>query len=78
MSHRGENIYKRKDGRWEAGYIKGYREDRKIIYSYKYAGSYNKVRLKQNAATTKSQVVIPFQKLEMSPIFFFGIAHGMA
>ena len=24
MSKKGENIYKRKDGRWEARYIKGY------------------------------------------------------
>lgn len=24
MSRRGENIYKRKDGRWEGRYIKGY------------------------------------------------------
>ena len=29
MSRRGENIYKRKDGRWEGRYIKGYAPDKK-------------------------------------------------
>ena len=27
MSKRGENIYKRKDNRWEARYIQSYRPD---------------------------------------------------
>lgn len=32
MSRTGDNIYKRKDGRWEAGYIKGYTLHGKIKY----------------------------------------------
>ncbi|WP_243871944.1 N-terminal phage integrase SAM-like domain-containing protein [Faecalicatena fissicatena] len=44
MSRRGENIYKRKDGRWEGRYIKGYAPDKKAIYGYVYAKSYREVR----------------------------------
>lgn len=36
MSKKGENIYKRKDNRWEARYIKGYSFDGKIIYGHCY------------------------------------------
>lgn len=34
MSKKGENIYKRKDGRWEARYIKGYHPDGTPKYGY--------------------------------------------
>ena len=34
---KGENIFKRKDGRWEARYIKGYELSDKIKYGYKKA-----------------------------------------
>ena len=40
MSKRGENIYKRKDGRWEGRYIKGRKVDGKIQYGYIYSNSY--------------------------------------
>ena len=40
MSKRGENIYKRKDGRWEGRYIKGRKLDGKIQYGYVYASNY--------------------------------------
>lgn len=43
MSRRGENIYKRKDGRWEGRYIKGYYEG-KARYGYIYARTYKEVR----------------------------------
>lgn len=46
MSRKGENIYKRKDGRWEARYVKGYNIDGKARYGYCYAGSYHDVREK--------------------------------
>ena len=31
MARRGENIYKRKDGRWEGRYKSGYREDGQAV-----------------------------------------------
>ena len=33
MPRKGENIYKRKDGRWEGRYVKG-RDGKKAIYGY--------------------------------------------
>ena len=40
MSKRGENIYKRKDGRWEGRYIKERSADGKARYAYVY-GSFS-------------------------------------
>ena len=47
MSKKGENIYKRKDGRWEGRYIKSRTESGKIIYGYVYARSYRETKEKQ-------------------------------
>lgn len=44
MSRRGENIYKRKDGRWEGRYIKGRKKDSKIVYGYIYRSTYKDVK----------------------------------
>lgn len=49
MSRRGENIYKRKDGRWEGRYAKS-RHDGKIKYGYVYAKTYKEVKNKLSAA----------------------------
>lgn len=46
MSRTGDNIYKRKDGRWEARYIKGYTLQGKIKYGYCYAKTYREVKEK--------------------------------
>ena len=50
MARKGENIYKRKDGRWEGRYIKGRDNFDKAIYGYVYAKSYKDVRSKLNEA----------------------------
>jgi len=47
MPKKGRNIYKRKDGRWEARYIKSYDKDGKINYGYVYAQTYHEVKEKQ-------------------------------
>lgn len=44
MARRGENIYKRKDGRWEGRYIKGRKSNGKIIYGYVYHQKYFAVK----------------------------------
>ena len=50
MSKKGENIYRRKDGRWEGRYIKDRTISGKAVYGYVYARSYKETRLKlQNA-----------------------------
>lgn len=46
MPRKGENIYKRKDGRWEGRYPKGRSEDGKMKYGYVYAKSYRDVKQK--------------------------------
>jgi len=46
VSKRGENIYKRKDGRWEGRYIKNRTVGGKAIYGYVYAHSYKETRTK--------------------------------
>ena len=44
MAKRGENIYKRKDGRYEGRYIKGRKVDGKPIFGYIYAYTYSEVK----------------------------------
>lgn len=46
MSKKGENIYKRKDGRWEGRYIKLYDGDGKAKYGYLYGKTYSEVKSK--------------------------------
>lgn len=55
MSKKGENIYKRKDNRWEARYIKGYRANGKTRYGYCYAKTYREV--KQKVAKAKANLL---------------------
>lgn len=47
MPRRGENIYKRKDGRWEARYVKEITAVGKKKYGSVYASSYKEVKAKQ-------------------------------
>lgn len=44
MARRGENITKRKDGRWEARVIYGHKPDGKAIYKFLYGKTYREVR----------------------------------
>jgi hypothetical protein len=46
MSRRGENIYKRKDGRWEGRYKKGFSPDGRTLYGYCYGKTYHEVKEK--------------------------------
>lgn len=46
MARTGENIYKRKDGRWEARYIASYDGSGKAKYKYLYARTYTEVKSK--------------------------------
>lgn len=55
MSRRGENITKRKDGRWEARIIRGYTEEGRALYRFLYAKSYAEVKAKKTAAMTSSK-----------------------
>ena len=46
MPRKGENIYKRKDGRWEGRYIKSRTPSGKTNYGYVYAKTYREVKAK--------------------------------
>ena len=46
MARKGENIYKRKDGRWEGRYIKGRKPDGKPLYGSIYGIKYGDVKAK--------------------------------
>lgn len=48
MSRRGENIYKRKDNRWEGRYKKGHDSQGKTRFGYVYAKTYREAREKLN------------------------------
>lgn len=43
---KGENIFKRKDGRWKARYIKGYELSGKIKYGFCYGKTYKEAKEK--------------------------------
>ncbi len=50
MSKKGENIYKRKDNRWEARYVKGYHPDGSARYGYCYGKTYREAKQKVTKA----------------------------
>ena len=62
MARRGENIYKRRDGRWEARYIRGKKSNGKPNYGYVYAATYKEAKAKvlplkmQHASASMSYV----------------------
>lgn len=72
MARKGENIFKRKDGRWEARYIHHY-ENGKAKYRYLYGASYKDVKQKkldelckkEKEKDNKKQSGITFTELSM-------------
>ncbi len=55
MSRRGENIFKRKDGRWEARYVKEIALDGTKKYGSVYAKTYKEVKAKQQMCINEPQ-----------------------
>lgn len=62
MGKKGENIYKRKDGRWEARYVRGYKPDGAIRYGYCYGKTYYEAKEKVNRAKAAIINHLPFQE----------------
>ena len=58
MSKRGENIYKRKDGRWEARYRKGRNSAGNIIYGSVYGKTYREAKEKLMAISATPEDTI--------------------
>ena len=55
MARKGENIYLRRDGRWEGRYIKGRKQDGKPVFGSVYARQYQEV--KRRLVLIKSQLL---------------------
>ena len=60
MPRKGEIIFKRKDGRWEARYKKGIGEDGRTLYGYCYGSTYREAKEK---VELKKQLLISGQPL---------------
>lgn len=73
MARRGENIYKRKDGRWEGRIPNGYTESGKRKYRSIYAESYSAVKLKMKEAGEIKPVDKIGDKMLMEDAFFIWI-----
>ena len=56
MSRKGENIYKRRDKRWEGRYITSYNSEGKAIYKSIYGKTYTEVKLKMRNYTEADKV----------------------
>ena len=55
MARRGDNIHKRKDGRWEGRYKNGYRTDGTVKYSSVYATTYAECKKKLIIAQSSTE-----------------------
>lgn len=69
MARRGENIYKRKDGRWEGRYKCGFDSDGKSRYRSVYARTYNEVREKLSKIKTEPIPIATASKLTVKELF---------
>ncbi len=56
MPRKGENIYKRKDGRWEGRYIKSRSSLGKALFGYVYSMSYRDVKVKLAQAISSNNL----------------------
>ncbi|WP_265460458.1 tyrosine-type recombinase/integrase [Enterococcus sp. HY326] len=59
MSRQGENIYHRKDGRWEGRYIKGRKLDGSIRYGYVYRNTREETKRVLDVFKTSYQPAVP-------------------
>lgn len=76
MCRKGENIRKRKDGRWEARYIKWQDADGKIHYGSLYGKSYNEVKEKRRKKIAEAPAY-GLCDLLISSVFSETISYGL-
>ena len=57
MPRHGENIFKRKDGRWEGRYISSYNENGKAIYKSVYSKTYADTKRKLEVAKNSNLIL---------------------
>ena len=69
MSKKGENIYKRKDGRWEGRYKKGVDSDGKTLYGSCYGKTYREVKEKLELCKLKADFGQPVKRSDTKKTF---------
>lgn len=69
MARRGENIYKRKDGRWEGRYKSGVKSDGTAKYSSIYGKSYTDVKTALSEKRIKSVITNVPKNLTLNNLF---------
>ncbi len=69
MARRGENIYKRKDGRWEGRYRCGFDAKGKTKYCSVYARTYNEVKEKLSEIKVEPASFVSSGKLTIKELF---------
>lgn len=69
MARRGENIYKRKDGRWEGRYKCGIKEDGTAKYSSVYGKTYAEVKVVLSEKRIQTTSVKAPKKLTLNNLF---------
>lgn len=69
MPRKGENIYKRKDNRWEGRYKVGYDESRKSKYRSVYGKSYQEVKIKLITLKSKPIKAVSSGALTVGELF---------
>lgn len=74
MPRKGENIYKRKDGRWEGRYIKSRSSTGKAVYGYVYAKTYREVKSRIHEAQVS--VASPTKEISYSMELFDSFAES--
>ena len=76
MSRRGENIWHRKDGRWEARYVKS-RNNGRAVYGYVYAKTYKEAKELQLSKIKEigRQETLKNSKITMSEVFDLYLNH---
>ena len=67
MARKGENIYHRKDGRWEGRYLKA-RENGKLRYGYVFSPTYSAVRQKLEEARANWKTVCEIREREKTTL----------
>lgn len=73
---KGDNIYKRKDGRWEAKYKNGYKADGTTKYSSVYGHTYQEAKEKREKAIRELQAPKPKKnKITLNELFNMYINH---
>lgn len=75
MPRRGESIYKRSDGRWEARYVKEIGADGKKKYASVYAWRYNEAKEKRQQILQSTPPVSPRSQLTVSQLMSQWLGH---